>query len=78
MNQKRRTQVSSVVDILEDCVTSLESICEEEQNAFDNLPESFRYSSRGEQMEEFLSTLADAIDSLNDVTDSLLTNILND
>lgn len=39
---------------------------DEEQDAFDNLPESFQYSERGEQMEEYISDIEEAFDNLEE------------
>ena len=43
---------------------------DEEQEAFDNLPESFQCSERGEAMEEYIYTMEEVLEALD--TDSLL------
>lgn len=43
-------------------VSELESILEEEQEAFDNMPESIQNSDRGEQSQEAINNMENAID----------------
>lgn len=50
MNQKRRA-------LIETLKGELEAILDEEQEAFENLPESFQNSERGEQMQAAIAGL---------------------
>lgn len=49
----------------------LEEVRDEEQEAFDNLPEGLQYSERGEMMEEAIDSLDEVVDYLDDVIPSL-------
>ena len=40
MNKARRKQLEEIVNALDEQKSVIESVCEEEQEAFDNLPES--------------------------------------
>lgn len=71
MNKARRLTLSKIVENLRILQEELESVKDAEQEAFDNLPESLQYSSRGEDMEEAIDTLETAYDSLTDAIDSL-------
>ena len=51
--------------------SSLEDVRDEEESAFDNLPESIQESERGETMQEIVDALYDACDSLEETIDSL-------
>ena len=56
---------------MENQIGELESIQMEEQDAYDNLPESLMYSERGEAMEENASDLDDSVNVLHDIIDVL-------
>lgn len=49
----------------------LETIKDEEQEAFDNLPESIQYGERGETMEENVDELDSIITDLENVIESI-------
>tara|TARA_R100001530_G_scaffold15059_2_gene13494 strand:- start:1320 stop:1511 length:192 start_codon:yes stop_codon:yes gene_type:complete len=59
MNNRRRNKIQAALDILEEAKF-------DEQEAFDNLPESFQYGEKGERMEEAMNYLDDAISSLEE------------
>lgn len=69
MNKARRKEISRAIELMEQAREILEAAMEEEQEAFDNLPESAKSSDRGEAMEEYINTIEDAIDALD--TDEL-------
>ena len=71
MNKNRRNAISDIYDKLIDIQSNLECIRDEEQEAFDNLPESIQYSERGERMEEYISSLEEALDYVGYAVDSL-------
>ena len=60
MNKKRRIRIEKVVSTLEDMSAEISDIMQEEQEAYDNMPESLQYSERGERMSE----IVDAFDSI--------------
>ena len=47
MNKQRRKKVEGVFDQLQAMIMELEEIRDEEQDAFDNLPEGIQESERG-------------------------------
>lgn len=65
MNKQRRQQIKDAIALIEEARAMLECVMDEEQEAFDNLPESFQYSERGEQMEENISIIEDFLDNIN-------------
>lgn len=69
MNKARRKEIARAIELMEQAREILEAVMEEEQEAFDNLPENLQSSERGEAMEEYISTLEDSIDALD--TDEL-------
>ena len=74
MNKDRRTRIATAVSELEALLNSkiadirmeIESLRDEEQEAYDNLPESLQYAERGQVMEEAITNLDYAIDALSD------------
>jgi ABC-type transporter Mla subunit MlaD len=71
MNKARRKAIEEIIDQLGTLKEQIESVCEEEQEAYDNLPESIQYSERGEAMSEAASDLEDAASSIDDVMSTL-------
>ena len=71
MNKQRRKAVGDSYDKLIDIQSDLECIRDEEQEAVDNLPESIQYSERGERMEEYISSLEEALDNVGYAVESL-------
>lgn len=67
MNKLRRRQLRAALDLLDEARSILETVQEDEQEAFDNMPESLQSSERGEAMEETISNLEDAVSSLEKI-----------
>lgn len=87
MNKKRRAEIDLVIHTIgraerssstdaaygfvEQAKTDTESIRQDEQDALDNLPESFEDSDQYRRMEDAVDHLDDAIDSLDDALSEL-------
>ena len=71
MNAERRKALSKIHDTLGELITEIESLYEEEEAAYDNLPESLQDSERGEAMQEALSNLEDLQGSLEDAVNAI-------
>ena len=71
MNKARRKAIEEIIDQLGMLKEQIESVSEEEQEAFDNLPESIQYSERGDTMGEYITDLDDAASSIDDVMSTL-------
>lgn len=71
MNAKRRKRIENIISKLEDLSVEIEEVMNEEQEAFDNLPESIQYSEMGENMEEYISSLDYAMNYVSDAISSL-------
>lgn len=63
MNAKRRKKIQGICD-------ELDVLMEEEQEAFDNLPESIQYSERGEVFEAAIEVMETAKDGLEAIIDN--------
>lgn len=65
MNKLRRKQIAEAIILIEKAMDILEKVKDDEQEAFDNLPESLQGSERGETMEEYIYTLETFLDELD-------------
>ena len=61
MNNQRRKAIEKLAERLDELKSEFEAIMDEEQEAFDNMPESLQYSERGERMEGIISNMEDVL-----------------
>lgn len=71
MNKSRRATLNMIANAIEELKAQLESVRDDEQDAFDNMPESLQESERGETMQEAIDNMEYAIDNLDDAIDNL-------
>ena len=57
MNKDRRTRLQAVID-------ELNCIIDQEQEAYDNMPQSFQEGERGEKISEGIDTMTEAKDNI--------------
>lgn len=74
MNKDRRKQLTKIAaDISElgvltdDLKERLQTVLDEEQEAFDNLPEGFQSADRGEQMQSAIDVMEGAVNELSEI-----------
>lgn len=72
MNKDRRKRLQEICDILEEQQAALEEIRDEEQESFDNLPESLQCTERGQALEESAGDLDSACSDLESLRDTLV------
>lgn len=71
MNANRRKAIDKIVSRLEELQADLASVCGEEQEAYDNTPESLQESDRYAESEEAISAMEDADGSIQEAIDYL-------
>lgn len=71
MNKQRRKLIAEAVELLEQAKEIINQAATEEQEAYDNMPESLQYAERGEQMSEYISTLETTESDLDDMVSNL-------
>lgn len=71
MNKVRRQQLSKAIDMMDEIMSLIEQIKNDEQEAFDNMPEGLQMSERGEQMEGYIDTLTEISESIFDMQDQI-------
>lgn len=76
MNKDRRASIQAVIDQLEEARQELETLRDEEQEYFDNMPENLQGGEKGEMaqtaidnLDEAISNIEAAIDSANSATE---------
>lgn len=72
MNKQRRSTLRAINERLSTIKDEIETVMDDEQEAYDNLPDGIRDGDRGEQMADNVSELQGVIDTLeSDVIDKL-------
>lgn len=71
MNNTRRKQIAKVIDALEGIREDIDSIHAEEEEAFDNMPESLEGTDRYDAMADAVSNLEDAVDLVEELIEAL-------
>ena len=65
MNKTRRKELYRIICLIDEARERLEIVRNEEQEAFDNMPEGIQMSERGEQMEEYIGVMEELLDRLD-------------
>ncbi|MDR2002120.1 MAG: hypothetical protein LBQ74_03745 [Prevotella sp.] len=71
MNNARRKKIEDINDELGKLLERLEELRDEEQEAYDNLPEGIQDSERGENMYNAIDNIESAISSMEEIADYL-------
>ena len=71
MNKERRKWLEDIIGKLEDQREDLYYLHKEEQEAYDNMPESIKESRRGQTASECVDSLETEYDRLDDVITNL-------
>ena len=66
MNEQKRKSLREAVAFLDRAITLVESVGDLEQDAIDNMPESFQMSERYERMQSAVDFLSDAAERLEE------------
>lgn len=71
MNKERRKRIEAIMDALSQAYGELEELRDEEDEAYDNLPENFQEGSRGEAMQEAIDNMETALAAVEEAKDAL-------
>lgn len=71
MNNDRRNRLQEVKESLDDVISQIEEIKDEEQEALDNMPESLQQSERGAKMQTAIDTMDEAISAIGGVQQAI-------
>lgn len=75
MNKARRQQLNKWLQDLEEIKSELEDICSDEEYYYDNLPENLQGSQRGMDAEEAIDQMNDAVSSIDDAINAVISII---
>ena len=74
MNKQRRKRLEKSYNLIDEAMEIIQEVRDEEQEAYDNLPESFQNGERGEEMSGYIEMLEEATGYLDD-TKSVMAEI---
>ncbi|HBO8236520.1 TPA: hypothetical protein L5C36_005661 [Pseudomonas aeruginosa] len=71
MNNARRKQLAEIAEQLQELRDRIEQLQGEEQDGFDNLPESLQQGERGQAMEQAAEQMGSALDAIDEAAQAL-------
>lgn len=71
MNNDRRNRLQEVKESLDDMISQIEEIKDEEQDALDNMPENLQQSKRSDKMQTAIDTMDEAISAIGGVQQTI-------
>ena len=71
MNKQRRSSIKRAIELLDNVRGIIQDAQDEEQEAFNNMPESLQESERCSAMEDAIDSMEDAIDSIEEAKEYL-------
>lgn len=71
MNKQRRTEISKIIIELENIKARLQSVLLDEEMVFNNMPENLQCSMRGEESEESIDYMNEAVDNIDEAISQL-------
>ena len=71
MNKQRRSKLSEAIVHLDSALQIISDVRDDEQDALDNMPENLQSSDRYSEMENAVDTTDEAIDEIEDISESL-------
>ena len=71
MITQRRKEVARAVAMIVEAKSILETCRDEEQDYFDNMPESFQDGQKGEDAQTAIDALDEAVSQMDDVSQAL-------
>lgn len=76
MNNLRRKELQKAIDLLDRAKYIIEACKDDEEEAFDNLPDGIKDSERGEDMEDNIDSMDDVMSEIEEQI-SVLEEIIN-
>lgn len=71
MNNDRRKRISKAWLLIDQAEEILSQVLGEEEESYDNLLEGLQNGARGEQMQEYIETLGEVDDKIQEIKDDL-------
>ena len=67
MNKQRRKDLDDALKLISDARNIVENARDEEQEYFDNMPESFQFGDKGQDAEAAASNLDEAVNAFDEI-----------
>ena len=61
MNRQRRKRLGEAFDLITKAEEILDEVKSEEQEAYENLPDNFRWGDKGQEMENYIEMIDETI-----------------
>jgi len=71
MNKARREAIAKLISAIDALHSQADDILNEEQEYFDNMPESFQAGEKGDAAQEAIENLEAAVQALNEAQEAL-------
>lgn len=71
MNKIRREQLGKIAEVIGDLSIQLDHLMDEEQDYYDNMPESLQGGEKGDNAQVAIDAIQSAIDSLSEASSSV-------
>ena len=71
MNKARRARLATILETSEELSAALQEVIEEEEGAYENLPESIQGSDRGERASGTIEILNEALELFEQAKDCI-------
>jgi len=71
MNLERKKALKEAIEAIETGLSALHTIAEDEQEAFDAIPETQQESERAEKIQEWANNLNEAHEEIENICDNL-------
>lgn len=71
MNDARRRQLRRAIVLINEATSIMESVCDQEEEARDNMPENLQSTDRFEAMEDAIDSLNNAAEKLEEAVESI-------
>lgn len=71
MNKTRRQQLNELAEKIRELNDEVETLRAEEQDYYDNMPESFQDGEKGERAQDAIDAMDEALEYLDNAADSL-------
>ena len=65
MNNKRRSKLKKADGILSEALSIVQAVLDEEEDSFENIPESLQGTDRYDKMEEAIDYLGDCVEQID-------------
>lgn len=71
MNESRRARLRGAISKLSDVQAVVQSVCDQEEDCVDNMPENLQGTERFERMEDAVDHLSEALEKLDEAKDHI-------